>query len=48
MNALYGLQLTDLGPYRGIRCSLLMSLDMQEMAYGWPAEMIVKAARSKA
>jgi len=48
MNALYGLQLTDLGPYRAIRRSLLMALDMQEMTYGWPAEMIVKAARSKA
>ena len=25
-----------------------MALDMQEMTYGWPAEMIVKAARSNA
>ena len=45
MNALYGLALTDLGPYRAVRRALLLELDMREMTYGWPAEMIVKAAR---
>ncbi|MDQ3006560.1 MAG: glycosyltransferase family 2 protein [Chloroflexota bacterium] len=45
MNALYGLSITDLGPYRAIRRSLLSELDMREMTYGWPTEMIVKAAR---
>jgi glycosyltransferase involved in cell wall biosynthesis len=45
MNILYGLSITDLGPYRAIRTSLLMQLDMQEMTFGWPTEMIVKAAR---
>jgi glycosyltransferase involved in cell wall biosynthesis len=44
MNILYGLVITDLGPYRAIRRSLLMQLDMQEMTFGWPTEMIVKAA----
>jgi glycosyltransferase involved in cell wall biosynthesis len=48
VNALYGLTITDLGPYRAIRRSLLTSLDMQEMSFGWPAEMIVKAARRQA
>lgn len=48
MNALYGLSITDLGPYRAIRRQLLMELDMREMTYGWPTEMIVKAARRKA
>jgi len=48
MNALYGLSITDLGPYRAIRRSLLMQLDMQEMTYGWPTEMIVKSARRRA
>jgi len=43
MNILYGLSITDLGPYRAIRRSLLMQLDMQEMTFGWPTEMIVKA-----
>ena len=45
MNALYGLSITDLGPYRAIRSQLLNKLDMQEMTYGWPTEMIVKSAR---
>ncbi len=45
MNTLYGLRLTDLGPYRAIRRDLLDSLHMQEMTFGWPTEMTVKAAR---
>ena len=48
MNTLYRLSITDLGPYRAIRRQLLNKLDMQEMTYGWPTEMIVKAARSGA
>jgi hypothetical protein len=46
MNALYGLSISDLGPYRAIRRTLLVSLDMREMTYGWPVEMIVKTARA--
>jgi glycosyltransferase involved in cell wall biosynthesis len=42
---LYGLQISDLGPYRAVRRDWLGRLDMREMTYGWPAEMIVKAAR---
>jgi glycosyltransferase involved in cell wall biosynthesis len=45
MNGLYGTRVTDLGPYRAIRLPLLLSLGMQEMTYGWPTEMMVKAAR---
>jgi len=45
MYRLYGLRLTDLGPFRVIRRDLLNTLDMHEMTYGWPIEMIVKAAR---
>lgn len=48
MDTLYGLQLTDLGPYRAVRAELLHSLDMREMTFGWPTEMIVKAAKRKA
>ena len=47
MNALYGLSITDLGPFRAIRSQLLRQLHMQEMTYGWPTEMIVKASRRK-
>ncbi len=45
MNLLYGLSITDLGPYRAIRRSLLDQLDMREMTFGWPTEMMTKAAR---
>jgi glycosyltransferase involved in cell wall biosynthesis len=45
MSALYGIRVTDLGPYRAIRRPLLDALDLQEMTYGWPTEMMVKAAR---
>jgi glycosyltransferase involved in cell wall biosynthesis len=45
MRLLYGLRVTDLGPYRAVRAGLLAQLDMQEMTYGWPTEMMVKAAR---
>lgn len=48
MRILYGLQVTDLGPFRAIRADLLERLDMQEMTYGWPTEMMVKAARCRA
>ena len=37
--------LTDLGPFRAIRRLTLERLQMQERTYGWPSEMIVKAAR---
>jgi glycosyltransferase involved in cell wall biosynthesis len=45
MRLLYGMDITDLGPFRAIRADLLASLDMREMTYGWPTEMMVKAAR---
>lgn len=41
----YDLRVTDLGPFRAIRRSVLNALDMQEMSYGWPTEMMVKAAK---
>jgi glycosyltransferase involved in cell wall biosynthesis len=48
MNVLYDVSITDLGPFRAIRRQFLQELDMQEMTYGWPTEMIAKAARRKA
>jgi glycosyltransferase involved in cell wall biosynthesis len=42
---LYGLPLTDLSPFRAVRRELLLELEMEDMTYGWPTEMIVKAAR---
>ncbi len=45
MGLLYGLRVSDLGPYRAIRTDLLARMAMREMTYGWPTEMMVKAAR---
>jgi len=44
----YGVALTDLGPFRAIRRELLLALQMQERTYGWPIEMMVKAAKQHA
>jgi glycosyltransferase involved in cell wall biosynthesis len=46
MQRLYGLHVTDLGPFRAIRRDHLCSLEMREMTYGWSVEMMVKAARA--
>lgn len=45
INWLYDQSLTDLSPMRAIRRQDLFTLDMVEMTYGWPTEMIVRAAR---
>lgn len=44
----YRVELTDLGPFRAIRRDVLAQLQMQEQTYGWPIEMMVKAARRSA
>lgn len=44
---LYGVRLDDIGSFRALRCSLLDALEMREMTFGWPVEMLVKAARAK-
>lgn len=46
MRALYGLEVSDVGPFRAIRRDELLALEMSEMTYGWPSEMIVKSARA--
>ena len=48
VNKRYGLALTDLGPFRAVRAQLYRRLAMREMTYGWPVEMLAKAARSNA
>lgn len=42
---MYGIRFTDLGPFRAIRYSSLLAIDMQDKTYGWTVEMQVKAAR---
>lgn len=39
---LYGLKLTDLGPFRAGRAHVLRSLALEETTYGWPPEMVIK------
>jgi len=41
---LYDVPLTDLGPFRAARYDVLRSLELRELTYGWPVEMIVKGA----
>lgn len=43
----YRVDLTDLGPFRAIRRDRLAGLQMQERTYGWPIEMLVKAAKQR-
>jgi glycosyltransferase involved in cell wall biosynthesis len=42
---LYGLALTDIGPFRAITWPAFQTLGMQHKTYGWPVEMVVKAAK---
>ena len=46
IRAVSGVQFTDLGPFRAIRYSDLVALDLQEMRYGWTVEMQIKAVKS--
>ena len=46
MRHIYGVRVTDLGPFRAIRRDDLLALEMREMTYGWSVEMMVKAARA--
>jgi glycosyltransferase involved in cell wall biosynthesis len=41
---LYGLEITDLGPFRAARAEVLRALALQETTYGWAVEMILKGA----
>ena len=42
---LYGVRVTDLGPFRVIRWSVLQRIGMIDRDYGWTAEMQVKALK---
>ncbi|TVR44657.1 MAG: glycosyltransferase [Planctomycetota bacterium] len=45
MRALYRVRVTDLGPFRAVSRAALQRLQMQDPAFGWTAEMQVKAFR---
>ncbi len=41
---LYGLQISDLGPFRAARADVLRALTLEQTTYGWAVEMILKGA----
>ena len=45
LQLLYGVNITDIGSFRAIKAPTLFSLKMEQMTYGWPVEMVVKATR---
>jgi glycosyltransferase involved in cell wall biosynthesis len=44
IRVLYGLEISDLGPFRAGRADVLHALALEETTYGWAVEMILKAA----
>jgi hypothetical protein len=42
----FGVPLHDLGPFRAIRRSALLDLRLSDRGFGWPVEMVAKAARA--
>jgi len=41
---LYGVEISDLGPFRAARAEVLRALALEETTYGWAVEMILKGA----
>ena len=41
---LYGLTISDLGPFRAARADVLRRLELRENTYGWAVELILKGA----
>jgi glycosyltransferase involved in cell wall biosynthesis len=44
IKVLYGLKISDLGPFRAGRADVLRALALEETTYGWAVEMILKGA----
>lgn len=42
IKVLYGLDISDLGPFRAGRAEVLRGLNLEEITYGWAVEMILK------
>ncbi len=47
MKWIYGVEFTDLGPFRALPFQKLLDLNMEDPDYGWTVEMQVKAAKKK-
>ena len=41
---LFGLRISDLGPFRAVRAEALLAVELEETTYGWAVELIVKGA----
>ena len=46
MRIFFGAKFTDLGPFRAIRFSKLLELNMTDKTYGWTIEMQLKAVKN--
>lgn len=46
VRVVYGVRIRDIPPMRAVRHDVLAELELREMTYGWPTEMIVKTARA--
>jgi len=47
MTLFFGARFTDLGPFRAIKYSKLLALNMEDKTYGWTVEMQLKAVKQK-
>ncbi len=43
---LFGVPLSDLGPFRALRRDVLMGLGVRDRGQGWPLEMVARAGRA--
>ena len=46
VSRVYGVRIHDIPPLRAVRQDVLADLQLVELTYGWPTEMVVKAARA--
>ena len=44
IKSLYGLKISDLGPFRAVRVDVLRVVELEETTYGWAVELILKGA----
>jgi glycosyltransferase involved in cell wall biosynthesis len=45
IRGLYGVSLTDLGPFRAARYEVLRAVELRELTYGWAVELVTRGAR---
>ena len=44
ITSLYGVKISDLGPFRAARADALRAVELEETTYGWAVELILKGA----